>query len=49
MLYSLNCFVDPVLSGLIGILPDSAAGLLHLKCTLTRIAFMERISALELD
>ena len=49
MLHTLNCFVDPVLSGLIGILPDSTAGLLHLKCVLTCIAFMEMVSALEPD
>ena len=49
MLYYLNCFVDPVSSGLIGILPDSTAGLLRLKCVLTCNAFMEMVSALEPD
>ena len=49
MLYSLNCFVDPVSSGLIRILPDSTARLLRLKCVLTYIVFMEMVSALEPD
>ena len=49
MLYSLNCFVDPVLSGLIGILPDSAAGLLHFKCVLTLVAILVMVSALKPD
>ena len=31
MLYSLNCFVDSISSGLIGILPDSTAGLLRFQ------------------
>jgi len=38
MLYSLNCFVDPVSSGLIRILPDSTVRLLRLKCVLTILA-----------
>ena len=49
MLYSLNCFVDPVLSGLIGILPDSAAGLLRFKCVLTLIVVLTMVSALKPD
>ena len=35
--------------GFFGTLPDSHAGLLRLKCVLTRIDFMERVSALEAD
>ena len=49
MLYSLNCFVDPVSSGLIGILPDSTAGLLRFKCVLTLIVVLMMVSALKLD
>ena len=47
MLYSLNCFVDPVSSGLIGILPDSTAGLLRFKCVLTLIVVLMMVSALK--
>ena len=49
MLYSLNCFVDPVSSGLIGILPDSIARLLRFKCALTLVAVSVMVSTLELD
>ena len=47
MFYSLNCFVDPVSSGLIGILPDSTAGLLHFKCMLTLVTISVMVSALK--
>ena len=49
MLYSLNCFVDPVSSGLIGILPDSTIGLLRFKCVLTLVAVSVMVSALKPD
>ena len=49
MLHSLDCFVDPVSSGLIGILPDSTAGLLRFKCVLTLIVVLMMVSALKLD
>jgi len=49
MLYSLNCFVDPVSSGLIGILPDSTAGLLRFKCVLTLIVVLTMVSTLKPD
>ena len=49
MLHTLNCFVDPVLSGLIGILPDSTAGLLRFKCALTLIVVLMMVSALKPD
>ena len=49
MLYSLDCFVDPVSSGLIGILLDSTAGLLRFKCVLTLVAISVMVSALKLD
>ena len=49
MLYALDCFVDPILSGLIGILPDSTAGLLCFKCVLTLIVVLMMVSALKLD
>ena len=49
MLHTLNCFVDPVLSGLIGILPDSTAGLLRFKCVLTLIVILMMVSALKPD
>ena len=45
--YSLNCFVDHVSSGLIGILPDSTAGLLRFKCVLTLVAVSVMVSALK--
>ena len=47
MLHALNCFVDPVLSSLIGILPDSTAGLLRFKCVLTLIVVLMMVSALK--
>ena len=49
MLHTLNCFVDPVLSGLIEILPDSTAGLLRFKCVLTLIVVLMMVSALKPD
>ena len=49
MLHSLYCFVDPILSGLIGILPDSTAGLLRFKCVLTLVAVSVMVSALKPD
>ena len=49
MLYSLNCFVDYVSSGLIEILPDSTAGLLCFKCVLTLVAVLMMVSALKPD
>ena len=49
MLHALNCFVDPVSSGLIRILPGSTAGLLHFKCVLTMVAVSVMVSALKLD
>ena len=49
MLHALNCFVDPVSSGLIGILPDITAGLLHFKCVLTLIVVLMMVSALKPD
>ena len=49
MLYSLNCFVDLVSSGLIGILPDSTAGLLRFKYVLTLVAVSVMVSALKPD
>ena len=49
MLHSLDCFVDPVKSGLIGILPDSTAGLLRFKYVLTLIVVLMMVSALKLD
>ena len=49
MLHALNCFVDPVSSGLIGILPDSTAGLLRFKCVLTLIVVLMMVSALKPD
>ena len=49
MLHSLDCFVDPVSSGLIRILPDSTAGLLHFKCVLTLIVVLMMVSALKPD
>jgi len=48
-LHSLDCFVDPVSSGLIGILPDSTAGLLRFKCVLTLIVVLMIVSALNPD
>ena len=47
MSHSLECFVDPVSSGLIGILPDSTAGLLRFKCVLTLIVVLMMVSALK--
>ena len=47
MLHSLDCFVDPVSSGLIGILPDSTAGLLRFKCVLNLVAVSVMVSALK--
>ena len=47
MLHALNSFVDPVSSGLIGILPDNIAGLLHFKCVLTLIVVLMMVSALK--
>ena len=38
---------DPGLSGFIGILPDSTAGLLHFKCVLTLIVILMMASALK--
>ena len=49
MLYSLNYFVDPVSSGLIGILPDNTAGLLRFKCVLTLVTVSVIVSALKSD
>ena len=49
MLHSLDCFVDPVSSGLIGILPDNTAGLLRFKCVLTLVAVLVMVSALKPD
>ena len=49
MLHSLDCFVDPVSSGLIEILPDSTAGLLRFKCVLTLGAVSVMISTLKPD
>ena len=49
MLHSLDCFVDPVSSGLIGILPDSTAGLLRFKCVLTLVTISVLVSALKPD
>ena len=49
MLHSLDCFVNPVSSGLIGILPDSTAGLLRFKCVLTLIVVLMMVSALKPD
>ena len=49
MLYTLDCFVDPVSSGLIGILPDSTAELLRFKCVLTLIVVLMMFSALKPD
>ena len=49
MLYSLNCFVDPVSSDLIGILHDSTAGLLRFKCVITLVAVSVMVRALKLD
>ena len=49
MLHSLDCFVDPVSSGLIGILPDSTAGLLRFKCVLTLVTVSVMVSALKPD
>jgi len=49
MLHSLDCFVDPVSSGLIGSLPDSTAGLLRFKCVLTLIVVLIMVSALKPD
>ena len=49
MLYSLDYFVDPVSSVLIGILPDSTAGLLRFKCVLTLIVVLMMVSALKPD
>ena len=47
MLHSLNCFVDPISSGLIRILPDSTAGLLRFKCVLTLIIVLMMVSVLK--
>ena len=47
MLYSLNCFDDPVSSGLIEILPDSTAGLLRFKCVLTLVTVSVMVSVLK--
>ena len=47
MLYSLNCFVDPVSSGLIVILPDSTAGLLRFKCVLILLTVSVMVSVLK--
>ena len=47
MLHSLDCFVDPVSSGLIGILSDSTAGLLRFKCMLTLVTVSVIVSALK--
>ena len=49
MLYSLNCFVDPISSGLIGILPDSTAGLFRFKCVLTLVIVSVMVNALKPD
>ena len=49
MLHSLDCFVDPVSNGLIGILPDSTVGLLRFKCVLTLVAVSVMVSALKTD
>ena len=49
MLYSMDCFVDPVLNDLIGILPDSTAELLCFKYVLTLVAVSVMISVLKLD
>jgi len=38
---------DPGLSGFIGILPDSTAGLLRFKCVLTLIVILMMVSALK--
>ena len=38
---------DPGLSGFIGILPDSTAGLLRFKCVLTLIVVLMMVSALK--
>src|SRR6185369_9084257 len=38
---------DPGLSGFIGILPDSTAGLLRFKCVLTLIVILIMVSALK--
>ena len=40
-----TAFVDPVSSGLIGILPDSTVGLLCFKCVLTLVAVSGMVSA----
>ena len=40
---------DRSIGGFIETLPDSAAGLLHLKCVLTHMAFKVMASALEPD
>ena len=40
---------DPGLSGFIGILPDSTAGLLRFKCVLTLIVVLMMVSALKPD
>ena len=47
MLHSLDWFVDPVSSGLIGILPDSTAGLLRFKCVLTLVTVSVMVSVLK--
>ena len=44
-----TAFVDPVSSGLIGILPDSTAGLLRFMCMLTLIDVLVMDSALKPD
>ena len=49
MLYALDYFVDPVSSGLIGILPDSTVGLLRFKCVLTLVTVSMMVSALKPD
>ena len=49
MLHSLDCFVDTVSSGLIGILPDSTVGLLRFKCVLNLVAVSVMVSALKPD
>ena len=49
ILHSLDCFVDPISSGLIGILSDSTAGLLRFKCVLTLVVVSVMVSALKPD
>ena len=49
MLHSLDCFVNPVSSGLIEILPDSIAALLRFKCVLNLVTVLVMVSALKPD